>query len=130
MFIPRCTLELKILSFALVAMLFVFHMGLDVANACRAFYPLALMSSSVLPVRLIMLPKYRKPSTSVTAFSETVTGFSCWFFMRSNLVFLWLILRSTFCAGVSGLFTFFCMLADGATIKPSRQRAHGFLAST
>ena len=52
------TLELKILSLVVVEIEFVLHTGFKMANAWRAFLTLALMSSSVPPVWLILLPMY------------------------------------------------------------------------
>ena len=81
------TLELKILSLVLVEMVVVLHTGLRMAKTWRAFFTLALMSSSVPPDWLILLPRYTNSLTSSTAFPEMVTGASCWLWMRSSLVF-------------------------------------------
>ena len=110
-------------------MLFAIHTGLNMANPCRAFFSLALMCSSVPPVWLILLPRYTKSSTSVTAFLETVTGPSCCLLMRSNLVFLWLIFRPAFCAVVSRFLTFSsmsCRRCDNRAKSSANARSSNF----
>ena len=84
-------LELKILSLVLAEILFALHTG----RCLSIFLPLALMSSFVW---LVLLPKYTKSSTFVTAFPETVNEPSCWLLMHNNLVFSRLISKPTFCA--------------------------------
>ena len=53
------TLELKMRSLVRVEMAVDFHTGRRIAKACRAFLIRAEMSSSVPPVWLIMLPRYK-----------------------------------------------------------------------
>ena len=56
------TLELKMISLVLRRMFLLFQTGFRVTQTCRAFPILDLMSSSVPPVLLIMLPRQVKPS--------------------------------------------------------------------
>ena len=85
-----------------------FHTGRRMAKACWAFLILALMSSSVPPVLLILLPRYTNSLTSSTAVPSIVTGASCWLLVRNSFVLSWLILRPTCFAALLRALTLSC----------------------
>ena len=60
------TFVLKILSFVCNLIPFSFHTGISIENVDCAFLILAVMSSSVPPVSLMMLPKYVNSDTLST----------------------------------------------------------------
>ena len=67
------TLELNILILVFSLISFDFQILLRMRKATRAFWIRALVSSSVPPVLLILLPRYVKQSVSSSGFPPTVT---------------------------------------------------------
>ena len=73
--ITDLTLELNILILVFSLISFDFQILLSMRKATRAFSIRALVSSSVPPVLLILLPRYVKQSVSSSGFPPTVTTF-------------------------------------------------------
>ena len=91
------TFESKMRSFVCLEIAVDLHTERRMANAWRAFPILAAMSSSVPPVRLILLPSRTNSWTSSTDFPSIRIDASCRLFVLRTFVFSCFIFRPTLC---------------------------------
>ena len=99
------TLELNILILVFSLISFDFQILLSMRKATRAFWIRALVSSSVPPVLLILLPRYVKQSVSSSGFPSTVTMFLL--FVLAFIILVLFILMA-----INGMVKRLCMEED------------------
>ena len=103
------TLELNILILVFSLIRFDFQILLSMRKATRAFWIRALVSSSVPPVLLILLPRYVKQSVSSSGFPPTVTTFLL-FVLAFIILVLFILMLSPVCADTRfSRFVFSCI---------------------
>ena len=91
------TLELNILILVFSLISFDFQILLIMRKATRAFWIRALVSSSVPPILLILLPRYVKQSVSSSGFPPTVTTFLL-FVLAFIILVLFILMLMLVCA--------------------------------
>ena len=120
------TFELKTLSLVLVVSAVGRHIGLSIANVCLAFPIRAIMSSSVPPFLLTILPRYVNSSTSSIRPPTTDTPSSRLVPIRINFVLVALIFRPTFASCTSKarvLSLISCILCDSRAKSSAKSRS-------